>query len=117
MALFDFLRRRPKRACVTVTDEEVIHMRPDGSTESMRWDQLAEVGILTTDEGPFQEDVFWMLLGADGRSGCAVPQGADGNEELLARLQQLPNFDNGTVIKAMGSTANASFTWWKRRSS
>ena len=102
---------------MTVTEEECIHTRPDGSSESLRWDQLAEVGILTTDEGPFREDVFWMLLGADSTSGCAIPQGVEGNELLLARLQQLPGFDDAMVIKAMGSTANASFPCWKRPNS
>ena len=85
-----------------------------GETETVRWDDLQEVGIVTTDEGPAAEDVFWILLGANGR--CAVPGGADGMKELLARLQQLPGFDNGAVIKAMGSTANANFLCWKRSS-
>jgi hypothetical protein len=85
-----------------------------GETETVRWDDLQEVGIVTTDEGPTAEDVFWILLGANGR--CAVPGGADGMKELLVQLQQLPGFDNGAVIRAMGSTANARFVCWKRRS-
>lgn len=83
-----------------------------GETETVRWDDLQEVGIVTTDEGPAAEDVFWLLLGANGR--CAVPSGADGMKELLARLQKLPGFDNESVIKAMGSTENAKFVCWKR---
>jgi hypothetical protein len=35
-------------------------------------------------------------------------------KELLVRLQQLPGFDNGVVIKAMGSTGDARFVCWKR---
>ena len=48
---------------------------PDGSTESVRWDDLQRVAIQTTDQGPWFEDVWWVLVGAEG--GCLVPQGAD----------------------------------------
>ena len=40
----------------------------------------------------------------------------NGMKELLTRLQQLPGFDNGAVIKAMGSTKNDKFLCWKRSS-
>lgn len=88
-------------------------MLPDGKTEALRWEDLQEVGIWTTDEGPAQEDVYWMLIGTDG--GCAVSGSAEGIKELLKRLQQLPGFDNEAVIKAMGCTSNNKFVCWKRK--
>ena len=99
---------------VSVTPELVVRFRPDGVQESVRWDDLAEVGIITTDEGPWFEDVFWLLIGSDGKSGCAVPQGAEGMDLLLEALQKLPGFDNRAVIEAMGSTSNARFVCWKK---
>ena len=86
---------------------------PSGKTETVRWSDLQEVRILTTDEGPYVDDVIWMLLGKDG-GGCAVPSETEGMKELLPRLQQLPGFDNEAVIKAMGSTNNARFVCCKR---
>ena len=116
MGLFSFLRRwrarNPDR--VTFTNDAVTRVRPDGVAETIRWDELHEVGIFTTDEGPWREDVFFMLITADGKSGCAVPQSADGTNALLDRLQQLPGFDNEAVIRAMGSTSNAKFVCWTR---
>jgi hypothetical protein len=116
MGLFSFLRgRKPRpRDRVTFTDDAVTRVGPDGVAETIRWDELHEVGILTTDEGPWREDVYFMLIAADGKSGCAVPQSADGTNQLLERLQQLPGFDNEAVIRAMGSTSNARFVCWKR---
>jgi hypothetical protein len=114
MNVLGFLRRKRKPDRVSVTPEVVTRFRPDGVREAVRWDDLAEVGIVTTDEGPWSEDVFWLLIGSDGRSGCAVPQGADGANELLVALQKLPGFDNQAVIEAMGSTSNAKFLCWKR---
>lgn len=103
-----------KMGSVTFTDQAVTHKRPNGAIETVRWDDLLEVGILTTDEGPYLEDVFWVLLGPDEKSRCAVPQSADGSESLLRRLQQLPGFDNGAVIQAMTSVSNAAFVCWRR---
>ena len=42
-----------------------------------------------------------------------MPQSADGADALLARLQQLPGFNNEAVIEAM-SSADRTFVCWKR---
>ena len=107
-----FSRKAPKRDTVTFDEQQVIRTLADGRTETARWDDLLEVSIMTTDEGPFAVDVYWLLRGASG--GCTVPSDAEGLEALLARLQQLPNFNNETVVQAMGSTANATFVCWTR---
>ncbi len=106
--------RRPKaKPHVTFDAERVTRFAPDGKTETVRWSDLQEVGILTTGDGPMGDDVFWMLLGTEG-AGCAIPSETEGMQELLPRLQQLEGFDNEAVIEAMGSTSNARFVCWKR---
>lgn len=99
---------------VEFDDERVVHHRRDGKLEAIEWAELDEVGILTTDEGPFADDVIWMLLAPGGRSGCAIPSDADGMDLLLPRLQQLPGFDNGQVIRAMATAVDARFVCWRR---
>jgi hypothetical protein len=37
--------------------------------EQVDWEQLVGVSIVTTDEGPFVEDMFWLLHAPDGK-GC-----------------------------------------------
>jgi hypothetical protein len=120
MGILDFFRKRAERrrlvaaAGVEFDDERVVHRRRDGSVETMVWSELVEVGILTTSDGPFGEDVYWMLLAADRKSGCAVPGSAVGMDRLLSRLQELPGFDNRQVIEAMGSVADARFVCWTK---
>src|SRR5688572_6390310 len=97
---------------VIFDDEAVSRTMRDGRIERVRWDRLCEVGIITTDEGPFVDDVYWMLIGDDG-TGCAIPSSATGCDALLRRLQALPGFDNLAVVQAMGSTDNASFVCWR----
>lgn len=105
-------RQRTEVDAVTVDDAGVHRVLADGRVEAVRWDDLESVEILTTDEGPFADDVFWLLLSVAG--GCAVPGSAASSGDLLARLQALPGFDNEAVIRAMGSTKNARFELWRR---
>jgi len=114
MSWFNFLRRKWHPERVVVTEDSVTRFRSDGAQESVRWDDLVEVEIITTDDGPWSEDVFWLLTGSDPNSGCAVPQGAEGAGDLLQALQKLPGFDNQAVIAAMGSTSNAKFVCWRK---
>jgi hypothetical protein len=100
------------RFVVRVSDAEVRCERPDGKVERVGWTDLHKVEIVTTADGPRHPDVFWVLHGTDG--GCAIPQGATGDGELLERLQALPGFDHGAVIEAMTSTSARRFLCWER---
>jgi hypothetical protein len=115
MRLLDWLRKqcRPARpAAVSFDETAVCCERSDGLVESVQWSDLQEVYLLTTDAGPRMDDVFWVLSGT--ASGCVVPSEAVGAAELIARLQQLPGFDNRAVIDAMASMERRQFLCWQR---
>jgi len=99
---------------VTFDHEGVTRTRRDGLVEYVAWDDLLSVDIATTNEGPWFDDVFWLLSAGD--HGCVVPSEAEGMGELLLRLQQLPGFDDEAVIRAMGCTDNERFPVWSRES-
>src|SRR5262249_36803391 len=54
-------------------------------TESISWDQVVKIEIVTTDEGPYSEDFFFILHGADG-TGMVVPQDLAVRHNLLSEL-------------------------------
>jgi hypothetical protein len=93
-------------------DDEWIRRRGPSLDEAVRWDDLERIAIVTTDEGPFTEDVFWLFIGRGG-TGCALPGAAVG-DEVFERLKRLPGIDYEAVITAMGSAENASFEVWAR---
>ena len=99
------------RFVVRLSDSEVVCERPDGTVERVGWDDLQKVEVVTTGDGPFAPDVFWVLHGRNG--GCAIPQGPTGDSQLLERLQALPGFDNNAVIAAMSSTSDGRFLCWE----
>jgi hypothetical protein len=75
-----------------------------------RAEDLVEVALVTTSDGPFTDDVFVMLSYADGSSDM-VP--LNGDHALLSRLQQLPGFDNETFIEAMSCTQEGVSVLWR----
>jgi len=112
--MFEFLKRKAVPDPRVFIDDRVVRRElGDGKIEEVAWEDLVEVQIVTTDEGPFVDDVFFLLAGRDG-TGVCVPQGAPGSEPLLDRLQHLPNFDNDQVIQAMMCSQNARFVCWKK---
>ena len=105
------VRERPK-SFATFDDNGASCRWPDGTIESVAWDDLRSIEIRTTDAGPFVEDVFLVLTAIDG--GCVIPQEAEGFTELLEHVQQWPGFDHQAVISAMSCADNASFPCWRR---
>jgi len=96
---------------VTVNEDGVTCVEPDGRTTRITWPALRRVTLVTTDQGPTVCDLFCML---EGEMLCLVPQGAPGEEALLPRLQQLPGFNNEAVIAANCSTELGEFVCWER---
>lgn len=105
------------RYVVTFDEESVVCTHPNGTVETVLWDELGAVLLETNDSGPWGIDVLWLLVEKGARSGCVVPQGATGEEQLLHRLQELPGFDNKAVIAAMSSVENQRFLCWEAEQS
>jgi hypothetical protein len=107
-----FGKRRLPQDSVFVDDQGVRLLSRDGTVGSVKWDELQAVVIETTDQGPFVEDVFFVLVGKN--AGCAVPHGADGTDALFKRLGELPGFDYDAACRAMSCAENNRFLCWKR---
>lgn len=101
------------RFSIHMTETEVSCHRPDGVVESVRWDDLQKVQVLTTSDGPLLPDRFWVLQGSE-KAGCCIPWGATGDLELLQRLQELPGFDNQAIMQPAGITHEALHLCWEK---
>jgi hypothetical protein len=81
MGVLDRFKRHKMRGVVLVDETGIMLRHPDGRAQALVWTDLHEVGVLTTDDGPWFEDVFFALIGP-GDSGFLVPQGREGSQAL-----------------------------------
>lgn len=107
-------KRKSRRAVEKVVFDEskIIHSPLRGEDIEFHWADLCEVSIETTDQGPFVDDVFWVLAG--GGRFCRISSTAEGMEELLEKLGELPGFNHKAVIVAMSVATNARFDCWRK---
>ena len=111
--MLKWLKRVFRQVSIEVDERGARRLEDGVLVGQVVWDDLVGVDIVTTDAGPYLEDVFFVLHGKDGK-GCVVPQEIAVANALLERLQKLPGFDNGKVIAAMSCAENARFVCWKK---
>lgn len=83
--------------------------------QRVQWAELTAVGIKTTADGPFADDVFWQFLLPGGV--LELPGPLIDDTALAAMQAALPRFDSMKVIDAMGSTRERTFRVWHREDS
>ncbi|MBC8043688.1 MAG: undecaprenyldiphospho-muramoylpentapeptide beta-N-acetylglucosaminyltransferase [Rhizobacter sp.] len=94
-------------------DEKIWSVSPSGERRELNWPEIKGVFVETNDQGPWADDVWWMVSGE--KFSVMFPNGAAGEKEILERLQRLPNFNNEELIKAMTSTDNRLFIIWDKK--
>lgn len=86
-----------------------------GRVETVLWDDLEEVAILTAARGSWLPDVVFLLRGRERHGGVTIESVKAQQAGLLPHLQRLPGFDDRAVSRAMGSGLDRSFLCWRRR--
>jgi hypothetical protein len=104
----------PPTDILTIDDAGITRTAP-GLREHVAWADIARVRIMTTDQGPWLEDVFFVVDAKDG-SGCVVTHDLAVRSGLLESLQsRLPGVNSAAVIEAMTSAENRVFTIWEAK--
>ncbi len=86
--------------------------RPFSKPVSFKIDEFDEIGVETTDQGPFVEDVFWILKRGDMRLRIGDPHPVF--KILMDRFGSLEGFDWRPFIEAQSCADNRYFLCWRR---
>ena len=98
---------------VIVTDESISCTHPKRGTELIRWDEINEIRLVTTSDGPLLPDMWYLFVGDDG--GCSVPSEAKGFDQLWDIFKtRFPGFDYQGIIQA--GTSDDQRVLWKKSS-
>jgi hypothetical protein len=103
---------RKRGDVLQITDEGVLRRLARGDSEYVRWSDLREVSIVTTQGVSLAEEYFYVLAGT-GSTGVIVGQALATQYDLLSHLNKLPGFDHRNIATAMGSPVNQRFTLWR----
>lgn len=117
IGLYGFWRsrsRHPASESVTYDERQIVRHVPDGTVERICWDELDRISIITTDQGPWNEDAYWIFEDAARQKGCMIGNGAEGFPALLDHISSFGGFSHERVIEAMGCTSNKRFIIWNR---
>src|SRR5260221_13521967 len=106
MGIFDFIhqkltgpRKQPEDFYVTkVTGKFVSVEHPKFGKYQIDWDEVEEIKIITTDEGPILPDVWIGLFGKGNK--CLIPQGAKGYDKVYNIVSKYEGFSFENVIGA-----------------
>lgn len=95
-----------------VDGQTIIMKRPFSRPVSVKIDELDEIGVETTNQGPLVEDVFWILK--RGRIRIRIGDPHPLFKMLMERFGSLEGFDWKPFIEAQSCTDNRYFACWKR---
>lgn len=120
MSIFNIFRKSKKESkfhpeskwIVSVNNGIMYLTDPNGNELEIAISEVDKVIIETNDQGPFYPGVWWKIISKEKM--LTFPQGAIGEDELLNKFQNLPDFDNEKVIEAMSCTTNNEFTCWTK---
>ncbi len=94
-----------------LSEDEMVCEHPTRSKESIRWDKIDEIRLITTDEGPLLPDMWYVFIGESG--GCSVPSEAKDFDLLWDEIKKrFDGFNYNAIIEA--GTDNDQKVLWKK---
>ena len=81
--------------------------------QGMKPNEIEEIKIVNTDEGPFLPDVWLLLIGKEKE--CSIPQGSKGWDEVYDIISKYEGFNFENVIQSATCTENKTFEIWNKR--
>jgi len=94
-------------------DHSGIHqINCEDECENYSWNDVKHIGIFTTEDGPWGEDVFFVI-NTDLGDVCITHADAQ-KMELLKYFERFPGFNWGQVVEAMSCCSEARFPCWDR---
>ena len=98
---------------LTVTEEFVQIEHSKRKTEKIRWDEINEIWMVNTDEGPAIPDIWMALVGIE--NGCLLPTSdCDGYEQVFDVVSKYKYFNFENYIASMSCAENKKFIVWKK---
>jgi hypothetical protein len=115
----NFLRQLQERSAkfrvterFSIIDDGIERQLSNGVSERILGQDVTKISIVTTDQGPFVDDFFYLFQTTS--SGMIVPIGWAEKIQLTAWLhQRFAGLNSEGIVAAAGSCVNAQFVLWE----
>lgn len=97
---------------IAFDSEKILSRQASGSEKIILWDKMTSIKIITTNQGPYKNDVFWVIESKNDR--IVFSMGTEGEEAFLSKAQKLEGFNNKVFIDAMSCADNNEFYCWQK---
>jgi|LakMenE18May11ns_1017448.scaffolds.fasta_scaffold9628537_2 hypothetical protein len=102
--------RKDRWADYALDNEGFTQISGEDNGKKFLWSDVQHVGLVTTSDGPFFDDVFYIIQ-TENKNICLTQDQAT-KLSVLDYFNKLPGFRWESVIEAMGSTTEAVFHCW-----
>ncbi len=95
----------------TIMDENGIACEhPKRKRESVAWDEVIEIGLFSTSDGPWLPDLWFVFSGKN--SGCSVPTSGQDSEKVWDEIKKrFPGFDYEAFISESKTYEHYATLW------
>ena len=119
MSFWDIFKKREVRQSedsfiVTITDASVKVEHPEWPVREVFWNDIHEIKLINTDEGPWLPDI-WMALIDDNKKVCLIPHGNKGFDQVFEIISKYEGFNMENFGKSMTYSDNAEFVLWVKK--
>jgi len=97
---------------VCIHEDKLVITDEKDTTQYMLLQDIETIEILTTDMGPWINDVWWLITGKD--TIFEIAGDAMGIHNMLDTFHTFEKFNHEEVIKAMQCTDYEVFTCWNK---
>ncbi len=111
--IFGKKSRQPEdRYQIEITDIFIKVQTPQGILEQIFWNDIENIKLINTDQGPWIPDIWLGLFGEKG--SCLILHGTAGFDTIYDRISRYEGFNFEDVAKSMSSTENSEFLLWEK---
>ena len=88
---------------------------PDEPKHEITWSRVTKIEILTSNEGPWLEDLWWAIFQEGWKEPTLMPNRTRNIAAIFTVLEtKFSEVSMENIQKAMGSTSNAQFLIWQK---
>ena len=96
---------------IKVDESKLVYFPLFGRIKTIPWKDLIRVEVQTTDQGPFLEDLFYVLVAK--RQSVRISEDEAAYCSLMTHFKNLKDFNFDAIVSASSCVENRTYLCWQ----